>query len=152
MGHRGRQPPDRLTDAACRRTRDTATKSANTSSSRSAWPRWTSSGRPRAVPAATERPGEVGGPAGKRLAVYICVCQKSCKQWTRASIDGNTLLRTLDGSASGFGSGSGSGSHPRQIPASQIRHRPILKKQCMPIAADIDEKRPEMCHDEQENR
>lgn len=86
IDHRGKQT-DRLADTPPpRRTSDTATKSASTSSSRSAWPRWTSSGRARAVPAATEptktdklrRQGrDQGGPWGRTdgrapACTYVC--------------------------------------------------------------------------------
>jgi hypothetical protein len=50
----------RSTDAVYRRTRDTATRNANTSSSRSGSQRWTSSGRPRAARAATEKDSAAG--------------------------------------------------------------------------------------------
>ena len=97
------------TDAPCRRTRDTATKSANTSSSRSASPRWTSSGRPRAVLAATERRV---GPGDGREKSSPCTYAEG-RRWKLGSVAGNTLRQTLDISGSRGPRVSPTRKHPR---------------------------------------
>jgi hypothetical protein len=88
QGERGeKEIPSTDSPLATHRTRDTATKSASTSSSRSVSPRWTSSGRPRPVRGATE--GLVRG----GLPVYIWMREKG--GGGLAAIDANALYQTL---------------------------------------------------------